>query len=91
MNTQPYNVCLSGPKRVTNDWQQEAEQWAALNRGVGGNSEFNPLTIKTLYVTGIILNACKRVRCWILTNLSRPLFIQATLCFLQQSSFLVVA
>lgn len=52
-------------------WKADFASWDALNREIVGDgaSNFNPLTIKAFYITGIILLACKSVT--LLLNKSR--------------------
>ena len=57
----PVNVHLPAPTVQIDGWEIQASQWAQLNRDVGGNPDFYPLTIKAFYIVGIMLGACQSV------------------------------
>lgn len=57
----PVNVRLENPTIPISHWQ--ADQWITLNREIGGNPEFFPLTIKAAYVIGVIHDICESVTC----------------------------
>jgi hypothetical protein len=57
----PVNVLLKGPSNPTPDWIQEESIWIGINKTIGGNPDFYPLTIKAAYVIGIIHNICQSV------------------------------
>lgn len=59
----PVNVKLAYPTVFIADWTQKSAQWTALNKQVGGNPDFYPLTIKAAYVIGIIHDLCESVTC----------------------------
>jgi hypothetical protein len=55
------NVKLEIPTENVPGWNDEAEQWLALNNEIGGNPKFYPLTIKAGYVLGVIHCLCDSV------------------------------
>jgi hypothetical protein len=57
----PVNVKIGSPSVPIPNWQTEADQWIRLNRQVGGNEGFFPLTVKAVYVIGIIHDLCTSV------------------------------
>jgi hypothetical protein len=57
----PVNVYLQTPTIQIEDWELQSSQWTQLNKDVGGNPDFYPLTIKAFYVFGIMLGACQSV------------------------------
>jgi hypothetical protein len=57
----PINVRLQSPTISIPDWQQVAAAWMNLNTEVGGNPDFYPLTVKAVYVIGIIHDLCESV------------------------------
>lgn len=59
----PINVMLENPTVPVSAWQQQAQEWKDLNREVGGNPDFYPLTIKFGYVLGVIHDICESVAC----------------------------
>jgi hypothetical protein len=61
MNSKPYNVFLSAPTINVQSWSEQALQWITLGREVGAAAEFSPLTLKALYVTGIVRHSCESV------------------------------
>lgn len=61
MATQLYNIHPSTQVAASAEWKAEARQWEELNRGIGGNSDFDPLAIKGFYVIGVILTNCRSV------------------------------
>ncbi len=61
MTTAPVNVLLQSPTIPIVGWDIQASQWTQLNRDVGGNPDFYPLTIKAFYIVGIMLGACTSV------------------------------
>ncbi len=59
--TAPVNVKLKETTVVLKNWQEQKEQWLSLNAAVKGNPDFYPLTIKALYVIGVIHDICESV------------------------------
>jgi hypothetical protein len=57
---QIYNVSLNAIG-TTPTWPKEAPCWEVLRKDAGISSDFNPLTVKARYVTGIILAHCRSV------------------------------
>jgi hypothetical protein len=55
MSDPPVNVYLDDPTELFEGWQQQKSSWASLNREVGGNAGFRPLTVKAFYVFGVQL------------------------------------
>jgi hypothetical protein len=53
-STAPVNVLLEKPTRALEGWEEKARIWIALNKEVGGNPAFYPLTIKAAYMAGVI-------------------------------------
>jgi len=43
------------------DWISQAPRWDKLRSSIGAVSDFHPLTVKALYVTGIIFAACESI------------------------------
>jgi hypothetical protein len=62
-----FNVFDSSP---ISDWVTQAPRWEKLRNDIGAVSDFYPLTVKALYVTGIIFAACKSID--ILLNSTAP-------------------
>jgi hypothetical protein len=61
MTGQLYDI-HPAPKMLTRPlWQREAQSWKELTAGVGGNTDLDALTIKALYVLGIIRANCQAV------------------------------
>jgi len=63
----PVNAFLKEPtypeqehRQARQEWECEAEQWRQLNKWLG-NPDFFPLTIKALYVFGVIYQICQCV------------------------------
>jgi hypothetical protein len=63
-----FNVFDRSPN---NNWVHQSRKWEQLGKNVGTFPETYPLTIKALYVTGIILTACESID--ILLNSKRPI------------------
>lgn len=61
--TAPVNVRLEYPTINILDWPEQAAQWIGLNREIGGNPDFFPLTTKAAYVLGIVHDICESVTC----------------------------
>lgn len=61
----PVNVRLMDPTKHVANWPAESVRWACLNRDIGGNPDFFPLTVKGAYVIGIIHEICESVTCLI--------------------------
>jgi hypothetical protein len=59
----PVNVKLANPTISVPDWSTQAAGWATLNREVGGNPDFYPLTVKAAYLIGVIHDICTSVTC----------------------------
>jgi hypothetical protein len=57
----PVNVYLQLPTTSVDGWETQSSQWIQLNKDVGGNPDFYPLTIKAFYIIGIMLGACRSV------------------------------
>lgn len=57
--TAPVNLILEYPNIP--GWDAEARNWRQLNADVGGNEDFGPLTIKAVYVIGVIYAICESV------------------------------
>jgi len=57
----PINVKIKDPTVNIVGWQIESEKWLNLNREIGGNPWFYPLTVKGAYVLGIIHAICQSV------------------------------
>jgi hypothetical protein len=57
----PINVCYPNPTNLPDNWDEQIKDWTELNRLVGGNPEFYPLTIKGAYVIGVIHDICQSV------------------------------
>jgi hypothetical protein len=53
-----FNVFDSSPP---GDWDSQSQKWEHLGKSVGASPDFHPLTIKALYVTGIVLAACESI------------------------------
>ncbi len=56
-----YNVGLKNPTIVLDRWANEAPRWTSLAQEVGVVREFKPLTVKVLYITGLILASCRSI------------------------------
>lgn len=61
MQTQPIFNVISDKPPNGDDWLEQGRFWKELGAGAGAVAELRPLTIKLLYVTGIILAACRSV------------------------------
>ncbi|MBM3130863.1 MAG: hypothetical protein FJ009_19825 [Chloroflexi bacterium] len=61
MKYAPVNVKLQEPTEIIPEWQEESQRWKNLNEIAGGNPLFFPLTIKAVYVIGIIHDLCESV------------------------------
>lgn len=57
----PVNVKLKTPTVAIPNWNQAASYWMSLNAAVNGNPDFYPLTVKAIYVIGIIYDLCESV------------------------------
>lgn len=57
----PVNVLLQSPTIPIIDWDVQAAKWVQLNKEVGGNLDFYPLTVKAFYVIGIMLGSFRSV------------------------------
>jgi hypothetical protein len=57
----PINVKLQSPSIHIPNWQQVAAAWIYLNTEAGGNPGFYPLTVKAMYVIGVIHDLCESV------------------------------
>jgi hypothetical protein len=57
----PFNVYLESPTREPRRWKEQAQMWTILNKEIGGPAGYFPLTIKAVYVTGIIREICMSV------------------------------
>lgn len=57
----PVNVKPRVPTDTAPNWKKEAAEWMDLNEAAGGNPDFYPLTIKAMYVIGIIHDICESV------------------------------
>lgn len=55
------NVKLANPSTPSPNWPAEAVLWTQLNNDIGGSSHYSPLTIKAIYVTGVIYQICESV------------------------------
>lgn len=53
-----FNVFNGSP---TSDWATQSPSWEKLGQDIGVDPGFYPLTVKALYVTGIILAACQSI------------------------------
>jgi hypothetical protein len=53
-----FNVYDSSP---TGDWDSQSQKWEDLGKSVSISPDFHPLTIKALYVTGIVLASCESI------------------------------
>lgn len=56
-----FNVAGNAPSDDIPGWQLQAEQWRKLGIEIGAAPGFSALTIKALYVTGLVMAACKSV------------------------------
>jgi hypothetical protein len=56
-----YNVHMLPETACPPLWLAEAPHWFSLGRQVGANEAFTPLTMKALYVVGLILACCDSV------------------------------
>ena len=59
--TAPVNVKLQNPTESIDGWNEQAQQWLSVNKDVNGNPDFYPLTIKAMYVIGVIHTICESV------------------------------
>jgi len=59
----PVNVKLEKPTISVPNWSTQAPRWRTLNKAIGGNPDFYPLTVKAAYVIGIIHDICTSVTC----------------------------
>ncbi|MCL4261962.1 MAG: hypothetical protein KJ069_02035 [Anaerolineae bacterium] len=57
----PVNVKPGTPTGSIHGWAQEAADWTRLNSDTGGNPDFFPLTVKAIYVIGVIYDLCESV------------------------------
>ncbi len=53
-----YNVFNGSP---STEWASQSPRWEKLRNDIGAVSDFYPLTVKALYVTGIIFAACRSI------------------------------
>jgi hypothetical protein len=60
-NGPPINVLLELPTIVIDGWERQANNWLSINRDIGGDPGFYPLTIKAAYVIGVIYTLCESV------------------------------
>ena len=74
MTPAPVNVLLQTPTISIDSWEFQAPQWTKLNRDIGGNPDFYPLTIKAFYIIGTIFGAFKSVS----ILLENPRYITST-------------
>ncbi|MCP4416841.1 MAG: hypothetical protein GY805_09475 [Chloroflexi bacterium] len=63
----PVNVKLQNPTITIQGWTQETMEWTRLNSEIGGNPGFFPLTVKAIYIIGIIHDLCESVQ-YLLTH-----------------------
>ncbi len=61
MTNYVYNVYRDAPTSQIEDWPIQEKQWRRLGDEIGARREFLPLTIKALYVVGLILASCRSV------------------------------
>ncbi|MGB3905234.1 MAG: hypothetical protein WBB22_09945 [Anaerolineae bacterium] len=59
----PINVKVENPTDAGTNWQAEVPRWRSLNKQIGGNPDFYPLTIKGAHVIGVIHDICESVSC----------------------------
>jgi len=57
----PTNVKLKQPTEAIANWDNIALEWKALNARIHGHPGFYPLTIKGVYVIGVIHDICESV------------------------------
>ena len=55
-----YRVCPPNAEYM-DEWNLEAPAWRFAARGVVTDDAFDPLTLKAIYVTGLILESCRAV------------------------------
>jgi len=61
MTSDVYNVHRDAPTSAIDDWPIHEKEWRKLGDEIGARREFSPLTIKALYVVGLILASCRSV------------------------------
>ncbi len=61
MESVTYNVHPIEYNTDLQDWATKSRYWARLGIDVGASTEFSPLTLKALYVTGLVVAICKSV------------------------------
>lgn len=54
MTDAPVNVLLQEPTEAVPGWERQKRLWLELNKQVGGNPQFFPLTVKAFYVFGVM-------------------------------------
>jgi hypothetical protein len=57
----PVNVKIKTPSCNVPDWEFQAKKWKTINSDIQGNPDFYPLTIKGMYVIGVIYTICESV------------------------------
>ncbi len=55
------NIKLAQPNVASPTWIGEEPLWVQLNADVGGPKDYSALTIKAIYVTGIVYQICESV------------------------------
>jgi hypothetical protein len=61
MTPAPVNLFLQSPTIPIFGWDDQASKWERLNKDIGGNPDFYPLTVKAFYIIGIMLGSCRSV------------------------------
>jgi hypothetical protein len=72
-NNAPVNVKLQVPTVFLANWSSEASEWENINRRIGGNPDFYPLTIKAAYVIGLIHDLCQSVSILLSSKVNRDI------------------
>lgn len=61
MTDAPVNVFLEEPTEPVPGWERQKQLWLELNKQIGGNPRFWPLTVKAFYVFGVMLSIFRSV------------------------------
>ena len=65
-----FKVCpLASPPK---NWNQQEQAWLQIARGVVSEGTFDPLTIKALYITGLVYDLCSAVNILLAPNNPTP-------------------
>lgn len=60
MSQTPYTL-FTPPSNLVPEWDEEASAWDQLAKGVLIEGSTDPLTVKALYVTGLVIHSCLSV------------------------------